>query len=98
MNNTPPREQLAADKLSRALLERMGEFEPGQVAAIAHVQSTLTNAAVQAVIELLVHKGVLSQGDFAAALQFNYNKKHDELVHRDNQIVMPTAAPIARPE
>lgn len=95
--NQKSQEQIAAEKLSRALLERMGDFAPGQVAAIAHVQSTMTNAAVQAVIELMVHKGVISQGDFAAALQFHYNKKHDELVHRDNQIITPTDAPIARP-
>jgi hypothetical protein len=75
----------------------MNEFQPSQVAAIAHVQSTMTNAAVQALIELFVHKGLLSESDFAAALRYHYDKKHDELVNRDNQIITPTAAPIARP-
>lgn len=96
--NGKSQEQIAAKQLTDELLKRLADKRAGEVASLAHVQSTLTNAAVQAVIEILVHKNVISAADFSAALRHHYNRQHDMLVHRDDQIVVPQQAPIARPE
>lgn len=96
MKNNP--EQIAADQLSQALLDRLADKRTVEVAASACLQSTLTKAAVQAVIDILIHKNVISVNDLAGALKHNYNKTHDQLTHRDEStIIVPEAAPVARP-
>ncbi len=96
--NGKSQEQIAAQQLTEELLRRLAEKSVVSVASLAHVQSTLTNAAVQAVIEILIHKNVISATEFSAVLRHNYEKQHDKLTHRDDQIVLPQQAPIARPE
>jgi hypothetical protein len=79
-----PPEQRAADELTEALLARLADRKPHEVASLAHVQAILTKSAVQAVVDLLVSKGVFSDSEMAAALKYHYNRSNDQLVYGAN--------------
>ena len=87
-------EARAADELTEAILKRLEDKRTSEVAALAQVQSVLTKSAVQAVIDLLVSRGVFSDTDMAAALKHHYNRSHDQLVYG---ATAPNGGIIARP-
>jgi hypothetical protein len=91
-------EQRAAEELMKELIARLEGRKPDEVAAMAHLASVTNTAAIQALIELLLQKGIISQRDLSGALRYHYNKATDMLRHgRDQSIITPQAAPVAKP-
>lgn len=90
-------EQRASDELVRTLSNKLDGHKAIDIAAMAAVQSQTANAALQGLIELLVHKNVIAAHELAPALRHAYNRATDKLTNRQSPIVLPDTV-LARPQ
>lgn len=90
-------EQRAADELVTALTNKLDGKKAVEIAAMGAVQAQMANAAVQGLIELLVHKNVIAAHELGPALRHAYNRATDKLTNAQSPILMPDAV-LARPQ
>jgi len=90
-------EKRAADELVRTVNNKLDGKRAAEIAAMAAVQSQLCNAAVQGLIELLVHKNVIAAHELAPALRHAYNRANDKLTNVQSPIILPDTV-VARPQ
>ena len=82
-------EARAADELQRTILSKLEGRKAIDIAVMAYVQAQMANAAVQGLIELLVHKNVIAAHELGPALRRAYNRANDKLTHRESPIILP---------
>lgn len=90
-------EQKAADELQRTILAKLDGRKAIDIAVMAYVQAQMANAAVQGLIEILVHKNILAPHELAPALRRAYNRANDKLTHRESPIILPDPV-VTRPQ
>jgi hypothetical protein len=84
-----PIEQLAA-----ATGRVVSNTSVAKTAGIAYLQSTITQAGLQALVDILIQKGVVSREGMNAALNDQYLKRYEQLSGTNGSIL--TAAPTAK--
>ncbi len=57
----------------------------------------MANAALQGLIELLVHKNVIGREDLAGALRHAYQRSTDKLTNRQSPLILPDPV-VTRPQ
>lgn len=90
-------EQRAAEELQRMLLQKLDGRKALDIAVLAYVQAAMANAALQGLIELLVHKNVISANELSAALSRGYFRAQAKIEAAQSPIIMPDAA-VAKPQ
>jgi predicted deacylase len=95
MTDQPKPDAIAADRLTMRLTNAIKTNKTEVVAGYALVQANMAHCSMQAIIDLLRHKGVISEQELSQALASNYNKRADSLVERS--IIAPPA-PQVRPK
>lgn len=92
-------ERLSARELQENLLRVLNSKPVDNVAVIAMLQATLVNAALQGLVELLVHKNMLTEREISIALRRGYDRSLAQLHNRDTgTIIMPPAPIVAKPQ
>lgn len=90
-------ESRAAEELQRTVTAKLDGRKAVDIAVLGNVQAQMTNAALQGLIELLVHKNIIAAHELAPALRHAYNRATDKLTHRQSPIIMPDAV-VTRPQ
>lgn len=92
-------EQLSARELQEQLLRTIEGKPLENLAAIATLQATFANAALQGLIEIVRHKNILTEREVSIALRRGYDRALAQLRDRDHgQIIMPPAPVVATPQ
>jgi hypothetical protein len=81
-------------QLSEATGRVVGNTSVSKVAAIGYLQSTITQAGLQALVDILIQKGVVSREAMNAALNEQYYRRYEQLSGSNGAIV--GAAPSAK--
>lgn len=100
MTNERSQEQRAAEELMRTAHQQLDGKRAIEIAVAGSVQAAMTNAALQGLIELLVHKNVIAQHDLGPALRHAYNRANDKLLHgtsTGSSLILPDPV-ISRPQ
>jgi hypothetical protein len=99
INEHTPEEQLAAKALSEASMERIQGWKGAEVAVAAFGQAQQSQAALMGLIQLLLHKGILSPAELGDSMAWCYRERaHQLLAQKEGNkspLVLP-AAPAAR--
>lgn len=95
MTDQPKPDSIAADRLVARLTNAIKTNKTEVVAGYALVQANMAHCSMQAIIDLLRHKNIISENEISAALALSYNKRSDSLVERS--IIAPPA-PQVRPK
>lgn len=90
-------EQRAAEELQRMLLQKLDGRKAIDIAVMAYSQAAMANAALQGLIELMVHKNMISPTELAAALSRGYFRAQAKIEGSQSPIIMPDAA-VAKPQ
>ena len=91
-------EQRAADELASTVNNMLDGRRAGEIAALAALQAYMANAALQGVLELLVHKNVRAAHELAPALRHAYQRATDKLNQNgERSIILPDTV-VARPQ
>jgi hypothetical protein len=91
-------EQLAANRLAEAIQRNVDLMHPAECAVAAFSVANRTEGALQGLIRLLVHKGILSQAELGDSIAWGMDHRTGEIdvnVEKGS-ILLPTAAPHAR--
>jgi len=95
------KEGRAAKDVAQASVERIQGWKGAEVAVAAFGQAQQSQAAINGLIRLLLHKGILSAADLGDSMAWSYNERADKLrAQRDKElagsaIILPPA-PTAR--
>lgn len=94
-NATP--EEIAARECALAAMGRIQGWKGAEVAVAAFGQAQQSQAAITGLIQLLLHKGILSQTELGDSMAWAYHQRAGELNKQSKKqsIVLP-AAPSAR--
>lgn len=91
-------EQLAANRLAKAIRDYLGGCTGAQIAVAAFANSNRSEATLQGLIRLLVHKGVFTRSDLGDSIAWALDQRTGELTvnAEKGSILTPTPAPHAR--
>lgn len=97
VSKTP--EQRAADRLADAIIKNVNGCTGAQVAVAAFASANKAEAALQGLVRLLVHKGILSHADLGDSMAWGYDERAQQLLAQSEKgsiIATPPPAPHAR--
>lgn len=86
---------IEAEKLAKVLGAMVAQNTPGKVAGLAYLQATMAQCALQAIIDMLRHKGIVSESEISAALAAAYRNRR---AHAEHSSIIVPAAPQVRPQ
>lgn len=93
-------EQRAADRLAEAILNYLNDGCTGQQIAVASfATANRSEAALQGLIRLLVHKGIFSRADLGDSIAWAMDERAVQLGamnEKGGSILLPPPAPHAR--
>lgn len=88
-NNPIPPPEDALIQLSAALGRVVSNSRPEKTAALAYLQASLAQTAVQALIDLLRNQNVISREQIEKALNHAYNERYKQLAGSQSAVLMP---------
>lgn len=88
------KDAITAEVLAQKLINGAAGQSPSQVATVGYVQANLTQCSFQALVTLLIHKGVITEAEVENAHAEAYRKRAE---HTSNRLIVPAAA-VARPK
>lgn len=93
-------EQRAADRLAAAIIEYLNDGCTGQeIAVAAFATANRSEAALQGLIRLLVHKGMFSRAELGDSIAWAMDERGAQLgaqAEKGSSILLPPPAPHAR--
>ena len=91
------REEIGAKECALAAMERIQGWKGAEVAVGAFGQAQQSQAALVGLIQLLLHKGILSQAELGDSMAWAYHERASQLrvQAKKGSIVLP-GAPAAR--
>lgn len=87
-------DEIEAQRLCDVLARNIGTNTAQKVAGMAYLQAATAQCGVQALVDLLKHKGIISDTDLEAALASSYRKRRD---HAEDNSIIAAPAPTVRP-
>lgn len=78
-------------QLGMALGRVIAGTRSDKAAALAYLQASIANAALQGLVNLLVHKGVLTQAQVQESLDDAYDERFKQLAGSNGAELMPGA-------
>lgn len=90
-------EQIASKNCAEACVDRIQGWKGAEVAVAAFGQAQLSQGAINGLVRLLLHKGILSESELGDSMAWAYNERAAQLREqgKKSSIVLPDA-PAAR--
>jgi len=88
-----PQVQRDADELTSELLRAIARSDVPTIAANAMMQATFAQQCAEAILQLLRHKGIITEGDIQTALANAYHARSHKLKNSGNVVVPPMLRP-----
>lgn len=90
-------EEIASRETALAAMERIQGWTGAEIAVAGFGQAQQTQAAINGIIHLLLHKGLLSQADLGDSMAWAYHQRAAQLraQAKKSSLILP-AAPAAR--
>lgn len=88
-----PQVLIDADELKAAVVGSIERSDVPTIAASAYMQATYAQQAAEAILQLLRHKNIVSEGEIQKALGDSYHAKAHRLKNSGNIVVPPMLRP-----